>query len=104
MIFILKTYTITSIENNVIQPYIFKKAGLLNLDRFKSHTFIINRPTWWKYNTIHKPYPNNMILALSIGNISWAITFWTYVSALRLKVFKCLIVTHFIETAFLFYL
>ena len=35
MIFILKTYTITSIEYNVIQPHTFKKTGVLNLDSFQ---------------------------------------------------------------------
>jgi len=35
MIFILKTYTTTSIAYNVVQPYIVKKRWLLNLNRIQ---------------------------------------------------------------------
>jgi len=105
MIFILKTYTITSIEYNVIQLMFSKDMAaqprqVSNLIHLLS-TVYIPSPNLGE-NTIRstKPYSNKMMLALAIGNISWTVTSWTFESALRLKVFKCVIVTHFMETAF----
>ena len=105
MIFILKTYTTTSIEYNVIQLMLSKDMAaqprqVSNLIALLSTVYIPSANLG--ENTIRstKPYSNRMMLALAIGNISWTITFWTFESALRLKVFKCVIVTHFMETAF----
>ena len=105
MIFILKTYTTTSIEYNVIQLMFSKDMAaqprqVSNLIHLLS-TVYIPSPNLGE-NTIRstKPYSNGMMLALAIGNISRMIMFWTFESALRLKVFKCVIVTHFMETAF----
>lgn len=105
MIFILKTYTTTSIEYNVIQLMFSKDMAaqprqVSNLIPLLS-TVYIPSPNLGE-NTIRstKPYSYRMMLALAIGNISWTIMFWTFESALRLKVFKCVIVTHFMETAF----
>ena len=105
MIFILKTYITTSIEYNVIQlmfskDMVAQPRQVSNLIPLLS-TVYIRSPNLGE-NTIRstKPYSNRMMLALAIGNISWTITFWTFESALRLKVFKCVIVEHLMETAF----
>ena len=105
MIFILKTYTTTSIEYNVIQLMFSKDMAaqprqVSNLIPLLSIVYIPS-PNLGE-NTIRstKPYSYRMMLALAIGNISWTIMFCTFESALRLKVFKCVIVTHFMETAF----
>jgi hypothetical protein len=58
MIFILKTYTTTSIEYNVIQ-LMFSKEMAAQPRQVSNLTFIINcldsfAQPWWKYNTINK--------------------------------------------------
>ena len=58
MIFILKTYTTTSIEYNVIQ-LMFSKEMAAHPRQVSNPTFIINcldsfAQPLWKYNTINK--------------------------------------------------
>lgn len=80
MIFILKTYTTTSIEYNVIQ-LMFSKDMAHNLDRFQIsyiyyQLFTFLRPTLVKIQYDQQnPILIGMMMALAIGNISWAITF-----------------------------
>ena len=80
MIFILKTYTTTSIEYNVIQLMFSKDMAaqprqVSNLIPLLS-TVYIRSPNLGE-NTIRstKPYSYRMMLALAIGNISWTIMY-----------------------------